>query len=126
MKDRELDFIASLVTELVCWYETQGDNNPLWYASQTMEARLLESPGVATPISRSKVPLDQVPARLVPIERAITRMRDVAPVIHKALVHKHLGDQKSYKKATGCGKSVFYSRVDQAYGFIAGMYHGVS
>lgn len=111
-------FIVALVNDLISFYEVEESANCLGYPSKSVEARVLESPGVGTSVARSRVPMRQLPPRLWPVERAINMMPDD---MRLALVCRHLKDYPRFASETGMQKSTFYALCDQAYWLITGV-----
>ena len=113
------DFIVSLVSELVIWYETEDTNNPLGYPSKSPEARAMVGGGSRAPAG-PLIPLRQLPARLAPVERAMNQMPDD---MRLALVYRHSGEFKDFEQATGASRATWYKLCDAGYWMITGVVH---
>lgn len=109
--------IVSLVNDLIDWYEHQDSQNPLWYPSNTAESRAGQG-GRGTGLARSIVPLQQLPARLAPVDRALNLMPEEFSC---ALAHRHLGTYATYSLETNLSRSTWEKRCDAGYWYISGV-----
>lgn len=107
--------VVSLVNELCVWYETHTSNNPLWYPSSTVEARMGLGRG-GTP--HSLVPMTSIPERLKPVEISLNQMPEDMRV---AVLCRHLADFPTYHRETGNSRSTYYNQADSGYWYIAGV-----
>ena len=113
------DFVVSLVTEWLAWWEEDIGSNPLSYPSETMEYRLLHSPGRGGGSGgRSRVPSRQMPSRLALVDRAMKMM----PLpMAQAVLYRQLKDIPGFCTATGLSTPQCYKLADQGYWFINGL-----